>query len=78
MASAPHVPRLFEPSPTEEAARALIRKLEADGAGNREINSELDALYEKMTFFSSNDIAMLEEAGLILEFTRGQDLDQCE
>jgi hypothetical protein len=53
----------FEPSPVEEAAVALLRAL--DGAGPEVVDRELAALYRRLTTFTSTEVALLEEAGLL-------------
>ncbi len=63
---APEGPRLFEPSPVEEAAVALIRELRREGAGETALNRGLDRLHETLSCFSRRDVELLEEANLIL------------
>jgi hypothetical protein len=52
----------FPPSPVEEAAVALLRSLTDPAA----IDRELAALYRRLTTFTPAEVAVLEEAGLLL------------
>jgi 2-oxoglutarate-Fe(II)-dependent oxygenase superfamily protein len=54
----------FAPSPVEEAAVALLRFLA--GADPEVVDRELAALYRRLTTFTATELAVLEEAGLIL------------
>ncbi len=57
-------PQPFEPSPAEEAALSLLRSLES--ADPAVVERELAALYKRLTSFTGAEIAVLEEAGLVL------------
>lgn len=54
----------FEPSPVEEAAVTLLRSL--PDAEPAVLDRELAALYQRLTSFTQKELAVLEEAGLIL------------
>jgi len=54
----------FSPSPVEEAAVALLRSLA--GAAPEVVERELAALYRRLTTFTRSELAVLEEAGLLL------------
>ncbi len=57
--------RPFPPSPLEESACALIRRLRAEGAPAASVERDLDALYATSCCFAPREIELLEAAGLL-------------
>ncbi len=58
--------RLFEASPCEEAALAILK--EADCLDKETLGIRLDQLAERLLFFSEKERTLLAEAGLLLHF----------
>jgi len=73
MADAPESPRLFPPSPVEEAALSLIKDLRARGVDQETLAAELEALRRSLTEYSPAEIELLEEAGLLFFLEGGED-----
>ena len=62
----PDVPLPFPPSPIEEAVMAEIARLHAAGADRAAVAARLAELFVELTCFQSDEIELLEAAGLLV------------